>query len=177
MKKDMRKVNNCAFIDGANLYNGVDSSGWKLDYRRFRVWLKEKYGVATAYLFIGLIPKQKDLYTFLQQAGYTLVFKETTYGGDGKVKGNCDADLVLWAVREAYEGTYDKAVLVSSDGDYASLVTFLQEKNKLQEVLSPRNKCSILLKRTGVKICYLNDKRSILEAAQKEKAPDADETA
>jgi len=54
----------------------------------------------------------------------------------------------------------------------------LKEKEKLLVILSPgtEEKCSILLKRTGAKIVYLNDKRSILEA-QKEKAPDADKTA
>ncbi len=72
------KEHNFAYIDGANLYKGISDLGWKLDYRRFRVWLKEKYSVERAYLFIGLIPKQKDLYTFLQEAGYTLIFKETT---------------------------------------------------------------------------------------------------
>lgn len=169
------KSNNFAYIDAANLYNGVNSSGWKLDYRRFRVWLSEKYGVAEAYLFIGLIPKHKDLYTSLQEAGYTLVFKETTYGGEGIIKGNCDADLVLWAVRGAYEGKYEKAVLVSSDGDYASLVKFLQEKNKLREILSPRSKCSILLKRTNASITYLHDVQNFV-SAKKEKAPDTDGT-
>jgi len=48
------KENNFAYIDGANLYNGSNSLGWKLDYRRFRVWLKDKYSVERAYLFIGL---------------------------------------------------------------------------------------------------------------------------
>ncbi|MFH1098641.1 MAG: hypothetical protein V1723_01830, partial [Candidatus Uhrbacteria bacterium] len=56
-----------AYIDGANLYRGVKSLGWELDYARFRVWLREKYGVTIAYLFIGLVPKYKDLYTDLQR--------------------------------------------------------------------------------------------------------------
>ena len=98
----LSKQKNFAYIDGANLHKGIGDLGWKLDYRRFRVWLKEKYSVEKAYIFIGLVPKYKDTYTFLQEAGYTLVFKETTYDGAGNVKGNCDADLVLWAVRDAY---------------------------------------------------------------------------
>ena len=39
----MKKKNNFAFIDGANLHKGVNGLGWKLDYERFRVWLSEKY--------------------------------------------------------------------------------------------------------------------------------------
>lgn len=172
------KENNYAFIDGANLHQGVTSLEWKLDYARFRVWLKEKYSVSQAYLFIGLIPKYKDLYTYLQEAGFTLVFKETTYDSAGKAKGNCDADLVLHTVTHVFESKIDKVVIVASDGDYAGLVKFLKERTKLEVVLSPHpeKKCSILLKRTGAPITYLNDVRSFLKI-QKEKAPNADGTA
>ena len=90
-----KNKNNFAYIDGANLHKGVKSSDWRLDYKRFRIWLSEKYGVKNAYIFIGLIPKYKDLYAYLQECGFILIFKEVIYDGDGKAKGNCDADLVL----------------------------------------------------------------------------------
>lgn len=59
------KENNFAYIDGANLHKGIKSLGWKLDYRVFRRWLEQKYNITEVYLFIGLVPKHKDLYTFL----------------------------------------------------------------------------------------------------------------
>lgn len=67
-------------------------------------------------------------------------------------------------------------VLVTSDGDYAGLVKFLQEKKKLLSILSPRNsdKCSILLKRTNARISYIDDQKSLLEVVN-EKAPKEDE--
>lgn len=172
------KKNNYAYIDGANLHQGIISSGWHLDYKRFRVWLSEKYGVKTAYLFIGLIPKYGDLYKHLQECGYTLVFKQVVYDHEGRPKGNCDADLVLQAVCDAYEDKCGKAVIVASDGDYASLVKFLLKHQKCSVVLSPhpKEKCSILLKRTGTKIAYINDQRSHLKLFGKEKAPNGDET-
>lgn len=172
------KNNNFAYIDGANLHRGVDGLGWILDYARFRIWLSEKYGVKKAYIFIGLIPKYKDLYAYLQECGFNLIFKEVVYDGDGKPKGNCDADLVLQATRDTYENKFDQAVIVSGDGDYASLVKFLKEQRRLKIILSPHTKelCSILLKRTDAPIAYLNDQKSILQA-QKEKAPDADKIA
>jgi uncharacterized LabA/DUF88 family protein len=159
MKKNKK---NYAYIDGANLYEGINELGWRLDYARFRIWLSEKYGVSRAYIFIGLIPKYKDLYTYLQEAGFTLIFKEVVYDGDGKPKGNCDADLVLQATCDTYENKFEKAVIVSSDGDYASLVKFLAEKGKIRAILSPsiNKKCSILLKRINVPIIYLNDVRA-----------------
>ena len=92
--------------------------------------MSEKYGVARAYIFIGLISKYKDLYTYLQESGFTLIFKEVVYDGSGKPKGNCDADLVLSNVRDAYENNCEKSIIVTSDGDYASLVKFLLEKKR-----------------------------------------------
>ena len=172
------KSNNFAYIDGANLHKGIESLGWNMDYQRFRIWLSEKYGVKSAYLFIGLIPKYKELYKYLQESGFILIFKEVVYDGDGKAKGNCDADLVLRAVCDTYENKFDKTIIVSSDGDYASLVKFLKERGKLKTILSPHQKdlCSILLKRTDASIAYLNDQKSILQI-RKEKAPDADKIA
>jgi len=46
------KENNYAFIDSQNLNLGIKSLGWKLDFVKFRRYLREKYGVVTAYLFI-----------------------------------------------------------------------------------------------------------------------------
>lgn len=154
-----QEENNFAYIDGNNLYRGVKNSGWKIDFFKFRKWLSDKYGVVKAYYFIGLIPKEKDMYEALQNAGFTLIFKEVVYDGDGKPKGNCDADLVLRATRDVYENSCNKLVLITSDGDYSSLVKFLQEKDKLKIILSPSvtERCSVLLKRTNAPITYLND--------------------
>ena len=172
----MQQQNNIAYIDGANLHKGIQELGWKLDYQRFRILLRERYGVARAYLFIGLIPKNKALYTRLQEAGFTLVFKETTYDSDGKAKGNCDAELVLRAVRDTYETKFDKAVIVTGDGDFACLALFLLEKKKLGFILAPNNKkCSYFIRRIQAPIVYLNEMEDRL--IQKEKAPDADGTA
>ena len=185
---------NIAYIDGANLHKGAEQLGWILDYARLKVWLRDKYDVQQVYLFLGLIPKYKNLYNSLQEKGFTLVFKEVIYDSDGKVKGNCDADIVVHVMKGAYEGLFDKVVLVSSDGDYASLVSFLLEKNKILTVLSPyeTKKCSVLLKRTGVPIAYISDQKNILQTrvedivevqvpiempAENKKAPDADGTA
>jgi uncharacterized LabA/DUF88 family protein len=156
------KQNNVAYIDGANLHRAIKELGWKLDYCRLRVWLSEKYGVGMAYLFIGNIPRYADLYKHLQECGFTLVFKEVIYDGAGKPKGNCDADLVLQATKDTFENNFNKAILVSSDGDYASLIKFLGER--LEIILSPaiEKKCSVLLKRTGAPIAYINDQEKIL---------------
>lgn len=138
---------NYAFIDSQNLNLGIRSQGWRVDYAKLRLWLKNKYQVEEAFIFIGLVSNNQQLYTNLQKAGFILVFKPTVqYFENGKqtVKGNVDAELVLHAAAIQYNN-YDKAVIVSGDGDFACLIEFLLEKDKLLRLLTPNSKYSRLL--------------------------------
>lgn len=151
------KSKNYAFIDSQNLHRGIKSLGWELDWQRFRIYLKEKYGVDTAYIFIGYLPENKDLYLKLQKFGYILVYKPVIPNGNGGAKGNVDADLVLQAMLDF--NNYNKAVIVSSDGDFYSLVKHLYTENKLEIVISPyKDTCSVLLKKSAKeKIVFINN--------------------
>src|SRR3990167_821580 len=91
-------VNNYAFIDSQNLNLGIQMLGWSLDYKKFRVYLKEKYHVEKAYVFIGFVAFNQKLYDRLQEAGFFLKFKPTIPDENGKIKGNIDADMVLQAM-------------------------------------------------------------------------------
>ena len=160
-----KELVNIAYIDATNLDKALRNySKWKLDYQKFRIWLSDKYSVQRAYIFIGLVSKYKDLYTYLQNCGFELAFKDVIYQ-NGIPKGNCDSDLLMMASEHMYEGDLNKAVIVASDGDYAPLVKKLIQKGKLETILSPSPsaKCSILLKRTGAPIAYIDPQRSILE--------------
>lgn len=159
----LEKPNNYAFIDSQNLNLGIQDLGWKLDYKRFRVYLEEKYHVKKAYMFIGFVALNKKLYDKLQESGFILVFKPTIPDEYGKLKGNVDADLVLNVMLKWDD--YDKAVIISSDGDFYSLVEHLYNKNKLETVLSPdKKKCSSLLKINAKdKIDFMNNLKDRLE--------------
>ncbi len=167
IKNNKNKENNYAFIDSQNLNLGVINLGWKLDYKKFRIYLKEKYCISKAYLFIGYIPSNQDLYSFLQGVGYVCVFKPTLPNKKGEVKGNIDADLVLQAMIDYKK--YDKALIISSDGDFYSLVKYLYRNNKLKYVMSPYVKtCSVLLKKTArEKIIFMDNLRKKLEYKKK----------
>jgi len=155
MTKNIR--NNFAFIDSNNVNLGVKELGWRLDFRKFRVYLKEKYQVKKAYLFIGYLPENQELYRSLQEFGYVLIFKPVMITKDGKPKGNVDAELVLQVMIDWEK--YHQAVIVSSDGDFYCLVNYLYEKNKLKRVISPNyKKCSVLLKKAArEKIDFLDN--------------------
>jgi hypothetical protein len=137
---------NYAFIDGANLHHGIRELGWKLDYKRFRIFLRDKYNVELAYLFMGFVPHLAGLYRDLQNWGYTMIFKPTLVTTEEKVKGNIDAELVLQTMIDFAK--YSRAVIVTGDGDFACLVTYLEKQKKLEQIISPNyKKCSVLLKR------------------------------
>jgi len=171
MKKEKQK--NYAFIDSQNLNMGIKRIGWKMDFRKLRIYLKEKYKVEKAYLFIGYIPENQNLYRSLQEYGYILLFKPILKKKDGSVKGNVDAELVLQAMIDYEE--YDKAIIISSDGDFYCLVNYLYDKEKLANVISPcYETCSILLKRSARgKIVFIDNLRKKLEY---KKAPQEDGT-
>lgn len=162
-----KKQNNYAFIDRQNLNLAIQELGWKLDFKRFRVYLREKYCVQKAYYFIGFVEGNNDLYSFLQSAGYILIFKPTFRSSDGQVKGNCDADLVLQAMIDFKK--YDRAVIVTGDGDFYSLVRYLRERRKLRVVLAPNiYKYSALLKRSaGTYLAFMNDLKAKLKYKKK----------
>jgi len=160
VKKELR---NYAFIDSQNLNLGIRGLGWSLDFRKFRIYLKEKYKVKKAYLFIGYLPENQNLYKSLQECGYLLVFKPVLKDKNGKPKGNVDADLVLQAMIDYKK--YKKAVIITSDGDFYCLVNYLYSNKKLEKVLSPiKEKCSILLKRAAKdKIVFMDNLKGKLE--------------
>ncbi len=135
-----------AFIDAQNLNLGVRSQGWKLDWRKFRQYLRNKYNVIKAFLFIGYKAGNEGLYTSMQQMGYIVILKPTMELPDKTVKGNVDAELVLHAAAVEF-AKYDKAVIVSGDGDFYCLHEYLEKNNKLLRIIIPNSKSeSSLLK-------------------------------
>ncbi|MCD4811893.1 NYN domain-containing protein [bacterium] len=137
-----------AFIDSQNLNLGVRSLGWELDFGRFRVYLKDKYNVKKAYLFLGYIKSNEKLYKYLRGSGYELVFKPTVrYKRNGVyvVKGNVDVELVISVMLEVEN--YDKCIIASGDGDFYSLIEYLLRVDKLYKIIVPNHSYSTLLKR------------------------------
>jgi uncharacterized LabA/DUF88 family protein len=157
-----RPQNNYAFIDSQNLNLSIREQGWVMDFRKFRKYLGLKYGIAKAFLFIGYVYENRDLYVTLQKSGYILVFKPTLKLPDGRVKGNVDAELVLHAMIE-YE-SYDKALIVTGDGDLYCLVDYLRKKDKLLRLMVPNKESfSSLFRRLMPHIIFMNNLRQRLE--------------
>ena len=168
-----------AFIDGQNLNLGTSKNtvknekliykGWKLDFKKFRIYLKNKFHVEKAFLFIGYLKQNELLYKSLKSYGYILVFKQTVKDNQGKTKGNVDAELVLHTSAIEYKN-YDKAVIVSGDGDFSCLHKFLEKNGKLLSIVIPnRYSESSLLKDFQEYKIILNREKSKLEFKLKNK--------
>lgn len=173
MKKQKRRVT-YAFIDSQNLNLGTSKDiskhgkriyiGWKLDFKKFRQYLTDKFRVNKAFLFIGYIPQNKTLYHALHSFGYELVYKPTVKDDQGKVKGNVDAELVLYAAAVEFV-RYEKAVVVAGDGDYRCLYEFLVKRGKLLRIIIPNSKSeSSLLKPFQAYKTFIENEKSKLEA-------------
>ncbi len=153
---EKKYINNYAFIDSQNLNLGVINSGWILDFRKFRVFLKHKYKVKEAFLCLGFVRENKKLYKYLRHVGFRLYFKPTSKDRDGNIKGNVDADLVLKCLIE--KDNYNKAVLVTGDGDFYNLIDYLQKSSKLLIIIGPSRKgVSHLIKRDFAKFLVFLD--------------------
>jgi len=146
-----------AFIDSQNVNLATQDCGWKMDFGRFYVYLKDKHKVSKAFLFIGYVAGNEALYTFLQKAGYIIIFKPTLEYKKGRkkfTKGNVDAELVLHSMIEYSK--YDKAIIASGDGDFRCLIEYLEKKDKLLHVIIPNSKkYSALLRKFKKYFVYL----------------------
>jgi uncharacterized LabA/DUF88 family protein len=167
------KKGNYAFIDSQNLNVSVQKYGWKMNWKKLRQFLEDKYGVSKAYMFIGYVPEHVDIYEKMHQAGYAVVLKptfdmsrprpeqeENGVKSDKPVKGNVDADMVLWAMKEMKN--YEKAVIVSGDGDFFGLVEYLHQEGKLLKILTPTGQYSSLFHQFDDFIERLDSHRRVL---------------
>ncbi len=162
---DQKKPRAYAFVDSQNLNLGVQKMGWKLSWRKFLEHLQREYNVEKAYLFIGYVADNVAMYEQLHEMGYLIVLKRTLevknpdkpaapVGTEKSekppevskpiIKGNIDVELAVWAVKEI--PNYDKAVIVSGDGDFYALVEYLEQQKKLLHLMVPNWQYSSLLK-------------------------------
>lgn len=154
--------NNFAFIDSQNVNLSIRDQGWILDFARFRKYLEDKYSIKKAFLFIGYIATNQTLYTALQEDGFILIFKPTLSLPSGKPKGNVDAELVLHTMIEY--PNFEKAMIISGDGDFYCLIDYLKRQNKLLKVMIPNQfKYSSLLRKFNTDIVFMNNLKGKLE--------------
>jgi len=154
----MTKENNIAFIDAQNLHLWTQTENWKIDFKRFRIYLKEKFKVDEAYFFLWFInDDHQTMYRKIQKAGFILEFRDHNSNMLWKKKWNVDVDIVYDVMhRLLEEDDFNKIILVSWDGDYIKLVKYLIKKNRLEKILFPNKFYSSLYKNWIFRKIWLN---------------------
>jgi hypothetical protein len=146
-------MKNIAFIDWQNLYMWLE---WKLDFQKFRKFLKKRFNVDKAYYFLWFKWWETELYRKLQEAGFILVFNEKPENLKSDKKWNIDVCLVFYAMRSLQEEDFNKIVVVSGDWDFKIMIDHFLSKWKFERILFPNKKyASSLYKQLSYKYTYL----------------------
>ncbi len=173
----MKKV----YIDLANLTIETKKRNEEIDFHKFYIWLKGKYKPENIFIFTGFLEKYNSIYEENKKIGYKYIFKEAIFNKEeAKIKANCDVDISIKGTVDTIENNLSEAILITSDGDFASLVKFWKERGVLVKIISPSdpNRCSYLLKKDNNSVTYIKQVISLIrkEELKNEKALDEDET-
>ncbi len=164
------------YVDFANLMARCKQDSVNIDFKKFYIFLSERYNTKNIILFSGYFKEKQNEYNINLSIGYIYSFKDIIYNKEeSKIKANCDVDITIKCMQDIYDEKPDQAVLISSDGDFAGLIKLWQSKNIKVTVISPAtpDRCSYLLKKTNAPIVYL---RQIIDHFRNEKALDEDDT-
>ncbi|MBP6858893.1 MAG: NYN domain-containing protein [Candidatus Pacebacteria bacterium] len=171
----MTKTNtsNIAFIDGQNMHLGTTQDNWKVDLKKLRIYLKDKYHIIDAYYFLGYASEdEQDLYSNLQKSGFVVLFKEHNPTLKSMKRGNVDTDIVFEIMKNIIDNNnFDKIVIISGDGDYKKVVDYLIKKDRFKKILFPnKHFASSLYKHFGAEFFdYLYNIKTYIEWHKKEK--------
>lgn len=123
------------------------------------MFLKNKYKPDNVIIFTGYLEKYKYVYEQNKKIGYTYIFKEAVFNKEeNKIKANCDVDISIKGVLDKLENNLEKSLLVTSDGDFASLVKFWKDRKVKVKIFSPAesSRCSYLLKKDNNSVVYMS---------------------
>lgn len=128
-------------------YAGVDVDQYKpkkgkdinLDYliKYFQEKLRDGDRTEAEIILLGRYLQRTKFYRKLVEFGYVLRVKPTkvfTNAEGTTKKANCDVDLTFDMMR--YMSQYSEALVLSGDGDFASVLEYLQKKHKKIHVLA-----------------------------------------
>lgn len=117
---------------------------------------------AIAYVIKATSPEEQPFLEALEKAGFEVKLKDLQVFSDGSKKGDWDVGLALDAIKLAHR--LDAVVLVTGDGDFRPLVSFLQETHGCRvEVLAFGESVSGKLREAADEFVDLSaDKRTFL---------------
>lgn len=129
------------FVDDANLYHAYKTYGWRIDFKRFREFLKKYCDVQFINYYVAIPDKSDASFSGTQKflkyvKPYVKVkrkkLKYIPVAGKMIKKGDVDVEITLDVVR-SIDGL-DVVVIVSGDSDYLELRNYVL-KGKKKEIV------------------------------------------
>lgn len=133
------------FIDDANMFHTQREVGWQVDWRKFKIFLEEKFKVKFIKYYRGVYPKNEkitknirekhQLYVrILRRVGFEVVHRnlKKIYINKKKTKFiyRCDFDAEIGFDIAENLKLVDLVILVSGDSDFVCLARKLVDQNK-----------------------------------------------
>ncbi len=125
------------FVDVSNLFYSAKSAGVEVNYCRLLDYSTGGRDLIRACAYTGIDPdnnSQKKFIDFLNSNGYKVVCKDIHKYDTGRIKANLDIEIAVDML--LLSQNLDVVVLVSGDGDFARLVTAVQDKGVRFELIS-----------------------------------------
>ncbi len=125
------------FIDVQNMFYATKNLyGSKLNYSKLLDYIARGRDLVRSVAYVVQTPEidQSNFLTMLRSNGYEVRSKELKQRPDGSCKGDWDMGLALDALSMAER--LDVVAIVSGDGDFVDLVTFLKARGVRVEIYS-----------------------------------------
>jgi uncharacterized LabA/DUF88 family protein len=174
------------FVDASNIHYYLIKKGWRVDWRKFRLFCENRYESLRLFYYEGVPSKSHyfDLHpnhsladfieTKKRKLNYLRFLKSISYkvrhkpvsrvyddtAGRFRHKCNFDVELTIDALDSMAE--YDVLVLFSGDADFVKLVKYIKSRNKKSIVIAPSDRLSNNLKRVANQVIYLEDIKSVV---------------
>ncbi len=159
------------FIDGSNMFHGSKTLKIMLDYKKFRDLLKIDRKIIRIYYYEGYpIPMSKpkeNFYKKLREFEITLDKKplrkrpyECEKCGNKKdiyYEKGIDASLSTDLLWHAFQGSYDTAILLTGDDDYAPPIRKVKSLGKRVELWTFKDRIGREMKEIADRINFIDD--------------------
>lgn len=117
-----------AYIDVQNIHRKTVDFNWIIDWNKFLIYLKQNCKTDIVYYAVWYLSKYDKFYDYLSSLWYSLLFKKVTILPNWSMKWNVDVDIAIRSLFDFFEEWLEKAIIVSNDGDYNTLVDVLRQK-------------------------------------------------
>jgi uncharacterized LabA/DUF88 family protein len=152
------------FIDNSNIFKGFKKYKIKADYEKLKSVLLGDRTLIDIFLYEGIVypmsNKKKKWYNDLKNnSNYVIKASFDKRVSRKTFEKKVDVRIAIDMVSLAYEDAYDRAILVSGDGDFLPVIRKVKELNKEVEVWAFRYSLAYIIKEElgEDQIYYLDD--------------------